>query len=83
MLTTKRAAERSIPSLLVSTSGGCSWRTDLLQTQPFWHGWFIGLSEKFLKIKAAKLLMVAHTDRLDKSLTIARFKVCGSLFSSY
>lgn len=27
------------------------WRTDLAATQPFWHGWYEGLSDAFLKVR--------------------------------
>ncbi|CAJ0913558.1 13713_t:CDS:2, partial [Entrophospora sp. SA101] len=36
--------------------------------------WFTGLSEKFLSARAAKLLLLAGTDRLDKPLTIAQMQ---------
>jgi hypothetical protein len=35
-----------------------------------WQGWFQDLSEKFLKARAAKFLVLAGTDRLDKTLMI-------------
>ncbi|KAI9770235.1 MAG: Protein phosphatase methylesterase 1 [Geoglossum simile] len=50
------------------------WRTDLAKTQPFWEGWFIGLSRKFLEAKGGKLLLLAGTDRLDKELTIGQMQ---------
>lgn len=50
------------------------WRADLASTRPFWTGWFTGLSKKFLSVKAAKLLLLAGTDRLDKVLTIAQMQ---------
>ncbi|KAI9784101.1 MAG: Protein phosphatase methylesterase 1 [Geoglossum umbratile] len=50
------------------------WRTDLAKTQPFWEGWFIGLSKKFLEAKGGKLLLLAGTDRLDKELTIGQMQ---------
>ncbi|EPS40960.1 hypothetical protein H072_5160 [Dactylellina haptotyla CBS 200.50] len=50
------------------------WRTDLGRTQPFWEGWFIGLSKKFLEAKGGKLLILAGTDRLDKELTIGQMQ---------
>jgi len=46
------------------------WRTDLLASEPHWKGWFVGLSEAFLKVPAAKLLIVAGTDRIDKDSTL-------------
>ncbi|RIA98420.1 Alpha/Beta hydrolase protein [Glomus cerebriforme] len=50
------------------------WRTDLAASRPYWEGWFLGLSEKFLSAKAAKFLILAGTDRLDKPLTIAQMQ---------
>jgi hypothetical protein len=50
------------------------WRTDLAKTQPFWEGWFIGLSKKFLEAKGGKLLLLAGTDRLDKELIIGQMQ---------
>lgn len=37
-------------------------------------GWFKGMSEKFLSLKLGKLLVLAGTDRLDKTLTIAQMQ---------
>lgn len=50
------------------------WRTDLAATQPFWEGWFIGLSKKFLSARGGKLLLLAGTDRLDTELTIGQMQ---------
>ncbi|KAK0670427.1 Alpha/Beta hydrolase protein [Cercophora samala] len=57
------------------------WRTDLSSTQPFWQGWFIGLSKKFLGQGAkglgkgaGKMLLLAGTDRLDTELTIGQMQ---------
>jgi protein phosphatase methylesterase 1 len=36
--------------------------------------WFSGLSDKFLSARAAKLLILAGTERLDKPLTIAQMQ---------
>jgi protein phosphatase methylesterase 1 len=36
--------------------------------------WFTDLSEKFLGCPASKLLILAGTDRLDKTLTIAQMQ---------
>jgi len=33
-------------------SGTWVWRTDLAATQPFWHGWYAGLSDAFLKVSS-------------------------------
>nr|CAG8530488.1 15544_t:CDS:2 [Entrophospora candida] len=74
----------SVPSLFkeqrFSGSGGNNnlikyvWITDLATSQKYWEGWFTGLSEKFLSARAAKLLLLAGTDRLDKPLTIAQMQ---------
>ncbi|KAL2154824.1 hypothetical protein VTH82DRAFT_3500 [Thermothelomyces myriococcoides] len=50
------------------------WRTDLAKTQPFWEGWFTGLSKKFLGGKGGKMLLLAGTDRLDTELTIGQMQ---------
>ncbi|KAG2185941.1 hypothetical protein INT43_002379 [Umbelopsis isabellina] len=50
------------------------WRTNLGATQKFWQGWFQGLSEKFLTARAAKFLVLAGTDRLDKPLIIGQMQ---------
>jgi protein phosphatase methylesterase 1 len=50
------------------------WRTDLAKTQPFWEGWFGGLSKKFLSGRGGKMLLLAGTDRLDTELTIGQMQ---------
>ncbi|SPQ18198.1 72693cd1-8994-475f-9dc3-c99a3f52cd2a [Thermothielavioides terrestris] len=50
------------------------WRTDLAKTQPFWEGWFDGLSKKFLAGRGGKMLLLAGTDRLDTELTIGQMQ---------
>lgn len=79
------SARTSVPSLLVNdeearSSRPWTWRTDLAATQPFWEGWFIGLSKKFLEARGGKLLLLAGTDRLDKELTIGQMQ--GELYQS-
>lgn len=73
------SARTSVPALLehdekAGTSRAWKWRTDLAATQPFWEGWFIGLSKKFLEAKGGKLLLLAGTDRLDKELIIGQMQ---------
>lgn len=69
------SARVSTPPLLVETGSGVwTWRTDLGSTQPFWENWFKGLSVAFLSGKAAKLLILAGTDRLDKELMIGQMQ---------
>ncbi|ODM95032.1 Protein phosphatase methylesterase 1 [Orchesella cincta] len=50
------------------------WRIDLKKTEPFWRGWFEGLSKKFLAVRAPKLLLLAGVDRLDKELMVAQMQ---------
>ncbi|KAK0657187.1 Alpha/Beta hydrolase protein [Cercophora newfieldiana] len=73
------AARTSVPALLVQQGQGQGeeswrWRTDLARTQPFWEGWFVGLSKKFLEAKGGKMLLLAGTDRLDTELTIGQMQ---------
>lgn len=73
------SARTSVPALLVEQPDDQSgrpwrWRTDLASTQPFWEGWFIGLSKKFLEAKGGKMLLLAGTDRLDTELTIGQMQ---------
>ncbi|GAC93985.1 hypothetical protein PHSY_001554 [Pseudozyma hubeiensis SY62] len=50
------------------------WRADLLATEPYWPGWFQGLSSRFLSVKTARLLLLAGTDRLDRELMIGQMQ---------
>ena len=73
------SARTSVPALLVldesaSSSRPWRWRTNLAATQPFWEGWFAGLSKKFLEAKGGKMLLLAGTDRLDTELTIGQMQ---------
>ncbi|CZS94622.1 hypothetical protein WAI453_013332 [Rhynchosporium graminicola] len=73
------SARTSVPALLkhdpATRSSRCwTWQTDLAATQPFWEGWFVGLSKKFLEAKGGKLLLLAGTDRLDKELIIGQMQ---------
>ncbi|EKD20711.1 protein phosphatase methylesterase 1 [Drepanopeziza brunnea f. sp. 'multigermtubi' MB_m1] len=73
------SARTSVPALLkhdpkVRSSRSWTWKTDLAATQPFWEGWFVGLSKKFLEAKGGKLLLLAGTDRLDKELIIGQMQ---------
>lgn len=73
------SARTSVPALLslnenVKGSRAWTWKTDLAATQPFWEGWFVGLSKKFLEARGGKLLLLAGTDRLDKELIIGQMQ---------
>ncbi|KAL9936395.1 hypothetical protein V8E36_004463 [Tilletia maclaganii] len=50
------------------------WKADLLATEPFWRGWFEGMSQRFLTSRTARLLLLAGTDRLDKDLMIGQMQ---------
>ena len=73
------SARTSVPALLkhdLSMRSGrpWTWQTNLAATQPFWEGWFVGLSKKFLEARGGKLLLLAGTDRLDRELTIGQMQ---------
>eukprot|EP00906_Rhabdomonas_costata_P013951 RCo019991 len=75
------SARVSVPGQLrkvTSESGGVKfqWRTDLRATEPFWKGWFEGMSAEFVALPptVTKLLLLAGTDRLDKELMIAQMQ---------
>ncbi|KAK5663279.1 hypothetical protein OQA88_3706 [Cercophora sp. LCS_1] len=71
------SARTSVPALLAQGTDERKpwrWRTDLGGTQPFWEGWFVGLSKKFLEAKGGKMLLLAGTDRLDTELTIGQMQ---------
>ncbi|KAL2053964.1 hypothetical protein ABVK25_005893 [Lepraria finkii] len=76
------SARISVPSLLrldpsepsANKTKTWIWRTDLAATEPYWQGWFTGLSKKFLDAKGGKLLLLAGTDRLDKELMIGQMQ---------
>lgn len=69
------AVRVSMPSRLRETNDGLlGWRTDLFGTEKFWRGWFTNLSNDLLELKATKLLILAHTDRLDRTMTIGQMQ---------
>ncbi|KAL4740995.1 protein phosphatase methylesterase 1 [Aspergillus similis] len=76
----RTSARVSVPSLLYhedvpkDPSKPWVWRTNLAETKPFWEGWFVGLSRKFLEARGGKLLLLAGTDRLDKELMIGQMQ---------
>uniref|UniRef100_A0A1I7ZWP2 Protein phosphatase methylesterase 1 n=1 Tax=Steinernema glaseri TaxID=37863 RepID=A0A1I7ZWP2_9BILA len=70
-----RQARVSMPSQLKASSHhGLTWKIDLSRTEPHWPAWFDGLSQKFLKCKPTKMLILANVDRLDKDLTVAQMQ---------
>lgn len=50
------------------------WITPLEKSDKYWKDWYIGLSDLFLTVPAAKLLILAGSDRLDKPLTIGQMQ---------
>ncbi|QRW11676.1 alpha/beta hydrolase family protein [Ceratobasidium sp. AG-Ba] len=72
------SARISVPSLVVPAKPGESpawkWRTPLKDTSPYWTSWFKGLSDSFLAARTARLLVLAGTDRLDKTLMIGQMQ---------
>ncbi|KAI8922070.1 Alpha/Beta hydrolase protein [Powellomyces hirtus] len=73
------SARISVPSQLkeATNKDGAKtwvWRADLNASQVHWKEWFQGLSKKFLSARAARLLILAGTDRLDTELTIGQMQ---------
>ncbi|KAI5207769.1 protein phosphatase methylesterase [Aureobasidium subglaciale] len=68
------SAKASVPSLLVREGERWVWRTDLTRTQRWWEDWFTGMSGRFLRGRAAKSLLLAGTDRLDKELMVGQMQ---------
>lgn len=62
----------------ISAKPGYRWRIDLTKTEKHWPGWFHGLSDTFLSVPAAKLLLLAGIDRLDRDLTVGQMQ--GNLY---
>ncbi|KAK4256217.1 hypothetical protein QN277_009111 [Acacia crassicarpa] len=70
------SARVSIPTTLkYDDSRKCYvYRTQLEETEQYWKGWYEGLSDTFLSCPVPKLLLLAGTDRLDRSLTIGQMQ---------
>jgi protein phosphatase methylesterase 1 len=70
------SARVSIPAQLVfrEEDGKWVWRTDLARTEEHWTGWFTDLSHLFLQARAARLLLLAGCDRLDRPLTVGQMQ---------
>lgn len=63
------------PQIRFSEVDGCwVWRTALQHTEPYWKGWFDGLSSLFLSVPVAKLLILANVNRMDRDLMIAQMQ---------
>ncbi|KAJ1566078.1 Protein phosphatase methylesterase 1 [Nowakowskiella sp. JEL0078] len=75
----RQITRASVPHQLASVKNKAGeedfvWRTNLLKSERFWEGWFTDLSSKFVASPAAKLLILAGTERLDKPLTIGQMQ---------
>lgn len=68
------SASVSVPVLFNQQSGAYVWKMDLKKTEPFWQQWFEGLSQRFLTVPGARMLVLAGTDRLDKELMIGQMQ---------
>jgi pimeloyl-ACP methyl ester carboxylesterase len=58
-LRNRTSAEISIPKLLVKNGDKFVWICNLMETEPYWEGWFENLSTNFLSMKCGKLLILA------------------------
>lgn len=70
----KAAFKAPAPVSSTEDSHHYTWRIDLGKSEPFWRGWFEGLSNKFLSCEVPKMLLLAGVDRLDKDLTIGQMQ---------
>jgi len=70
----KESAVISVPHQFVKTERGYVWRANLRATAPFWEGWFLGMTSRFLSLRVPKVLVVADSDRLDTPLTIGHMQ---------
>lgn len=74
------SARVSVPSMFTESTDDHMvkhkyiWRAPLHLTAPYWAGWFTGLSASFLAVRSARLLILAGTDRLDKTLMIGQMQ---------
>lgn len=63
------------------SEGKYEWRIDLRKTEPYWSGWFQGISTIYLSAPVPKLLILAGVDRLDKTLTVAHMQGMFIIFN--
>jgi len=74
-----RSTNASTASATASAASAAStddyvWRIDLAKTEPYWKGWFSGMSQLFLGCSVPKMLLLAGVDRLDRDLTIGQMQ---------
>ena len=73
------SARISVPPLLKEETNNKGvktyvFKTNLMESKPFWNEWFIGLTKAFLSCNIPKTLMLAGIERMDKDLTIAQMQ---------
>ena len=74
------SARISVPPLLKEVKNektGKSYyvfKTNLMDSKPYWNEWFLGLTKAFLSCIIPKMLMLAGIERMDKDLTIAQMQ---------
>ena len=73
------SARISVPPLLkedINNKGTKTYifKTNLMESKPFWNEWFIGLTKAFLSCTIPKTLMLAGIERMDKDLTITQMQ---------
>ncbi|KAH9261701.1 hypothetical protein BASA81_000357 [Batrachochytrium salamandrivorans] len=71
------SASVSIPDQLKTDSSGLGlvWKTNPLTSVEYWLGWFVGLSDMFLKCPVRwKALVVSQVDKLDAELTVGQMQ---------
>lgn len=50
------------------------WIADLALMEPFWDGWFLGLTQNFLNFPGSRLLILADVDYMDREMMIAQMQ---------
>ncbi|ANB15266.1 carboxylesterase-mitochondrial 37S ribosomal protein YmS2 [Sugiyamaella lignohabitans] len=75
-LRNKESAAVSVPGIIkeIPDTSQYTWVLNPRTTKPYWENWFTGLSGNFLAAPAARLLILAGTDRLDKPLMIGQMQ---------
>lgn len=68
----------SVPDLLSECPNGLAWKTNLIETEPYWNTWFTGLSSNFINCgrnqHIAKLLVLTGHETLDTNLIIGQMQ---------
>lgn len=70
----RESALISIPDQLILIDGVYKWRTNLLETEPYWREWFEDLSNKFLNCQGGRMLILSARERLDEKLLIGQMQ---------